>query len=195
MNTGIRFLAFVVLAVSAGPAHRAVAQAEEDFGPAPQQTPQEAPTPATAPAQTQSAQIQAAQPTVIASTDGEQPGMRVEVTELKRSGGGVVTLKFALINDSSEEFSFGYDMGDGSLGATDISSIGGVHLIDNEGKKKYQVIRDADNKCVCSRGLDDLEPGSRLWLWARFPAPPADVQSLSVMIPHFIPMDGVPLSQ
>jgi hypothetical protein len=86
-------------------------------------------------------------------------------------------------------------MGDPAMSTIDFGAIGGVHLIDNEGKKKYQVIRDANKKCVCSGGLKDLQPQSRMTLWARFPAPPADVESVSIMIPHFIPMDGVPFSQ
>lgn len=172
MNTSMRFLACVVLTAALGQAERTIAQ--------------ETATPATA--------TTPAQPAALASTDGELPGLRAEVTELKR-GGSVVTLKFTLINDSSEAFSFSYDMGDPAMSTIDFGAIGGVHLIDNEGKKKYQVIRDANKKCVCSGGLKDLQPQSRMTLWARFPAPPADVESVSIMIPHFIPMDGVPFSQ
>lgn len=175
-NTSIRFTPYSVLIAAllgVGLAQQAFGQAEEDVATAPQ----EAPAPATA------------APAVIASTDGEKPGVRVEVTEFKRTGEGVVTLKFTLINDSDEKFGFGYDMGDAA------STIDRVYLIDNAGKKKYQVIRDAGNKCLCSSDLDDVEPQSRVTLWARFPAPPADVEKLSIMIPHFIPMDGVPLSQ
>ncbi|HUO82250.1 MAG TPA: hypothetical protein VM616_05265 [Gammaproteobacteria bacterium] len=188
-NTSIRFIHYSVLIAAlagVGLAQQALAQAEEDFGP----TPQEAPPPATAPA----AQPQSA-PAVLASTDGENPGVRVEVTELKRTADDVVTLKFILINDSAEAFDFNYDLGDPKMGASDYGNIGGTHLIDNAGKKKYQVIRDAERKCVCSSGLKKVEPQSRMTLWARFPAPPAEVDKLSIMIPHFIPMDGVPLSQ
>lgn len=190
INTSLRFIHYTVLIAALagmGLAQQAVAQAEEDFGAAPQG----APPPATAPA----AQPQSAPPAVLASTDGENPGVRVEVTELKRTGEGVVTLKFTLINDSNEAFGFSYDMGDPGMSTIDFNTIGGTHLIDNAGKKKYQVIRDASNKCVCSSGLDSVEPQSRMTLWARFPAPPAEVEKLSIMIPHFIPMDGVSLSQ
>lgn len=170
-KTSIRFTSCrVLIAALAG-----VGLAQQAF-------PQEAPAPAPATAAPTGS-------TVIASTDGETPGMRVEVTEFKRSGGGVVTLKFALINDSDEAFGFGYDMGDVA------STIDRVYLVDNAGKKKYQVIRDAGNQCLCSSDLDDVEPQSRVSLWARFPAPPADVEKLSIMIPHFIPLDDVPLSQ
>jgi hypothetical protein len=175
MNTQMRLLTCVALTATLGPAQQAIAQAEEGSSTALQETA----APATA--------------APLASTDGEKPGLRVEVTELKRAG-NVVTLKFTLINDSSEPFSFEYDLGDPAMSAADYNAIGGVHLIDNEGRKKYQVVRDANQNCVCSKGLSQLQPQARMTLWARFPAPPTDVEAVSVMIPHFIPMDGVPIT-
>jgi hypothetical protein len=133
---------------------------------------------------------------VIATTDGEYPDIRVEVTELKRAGGNTVTLKFTIINDSSEEMGFSYDFGEeGKYGTIDFNSVGGVNLVDAAGKKKYLVMRDSNGKCVCSRSLKGIEPGSRASLYAKFPAPPVDVEKITIEIPHFIPMDDVPISK
>jgi hypothetical protein len=134
-----------------------------------------------------------ASPAILATTDGETAGVRVEVVELKRVSGGTVNLKFVLINDAEKSLDFGYAFGDG--GAVDYNTIGGVHLIDAAGKKKYFVIRDSEKKCVCSRDLKSVAPKSRMNLWAKFPAPPEDVQKITVVIPHFIPMDDVPISR
>ena len=41
----------------------------------------------------------------------------------------------------------------------------------------------------------DLKPGERVNLWSKFPAPPEDVQKISVVVPHFGPMDDVPISR
>jgi hypothetical protein len=57
------------------------------------------------------------------------------------------------------------------------------------------VVRDAEGKCLSSRGLGKIEPGSRMNLWAKFPAPPDSVEKITVVIPHFIPMDDVPISK
>jgi len=131
----------------------------------------------------------------IATADGETSGLRVEVTELKRASGGTLNLKFAMINGTDKPHDFSYDYGDGSHGATDYNAIGGVHLIDQVGKKKYFVARDSESKCVCSRGLSSIPPGGRVNLWAKFPAPPDDVAAISIIVPHFSPMDDVPLSR
>jgi hypothetical protein len=134
-----------------------------------------------------------ASPAILATTDGESPGVRVEVTELKRVSGGTVNLKFVLINDGEKSMDFGYAFGD--AGSPDYNTIGGVHLIDATGKKKYFVIRDSEKKCVCSRDLKGVTPKSRMNLWAKFPAPPENVEKITVVIPHFMPMDDVPISR
>lgn len=135
-----------------------------------------------------------ASPAILASTDGETPGVRIEVVELKRVTGGTVNLKFVLINDSEKNLDFGYAFGEG--GSTiDFNSIGGVHLLDAVGKKKYFVIRDSEKKCLCSQGLKSVVSKSRMNLWAKFPAPPDNVDKITVVVPHFMPMDDVPISR
>lgn len=131
----------------------------------------------------------------LATSEGDKPGIRVEVAELKRTSGNTVNLKFAMINESDSDMGFGYDYGEGSTGAGDYGTVGGVHLIDAEGKKKYFVVRDTEGACACSRGLTTIKPKTRANLWAKFPAPPDDVQKITVVIPHFTPMDDVPVSR
>jgi hypothetical protein len=131
----------------------------------------------------------------IATADGEKSGVRVEVTELKRSSGGTVNLKFTMINASDGPVSFDYSFVDKDHEVTDFGGIGGVHLVDPVGKKKYFVARDSENKCLCSQKVKDIPAGSRANLWAKFPAPPDDVPKISIMVPHFAPMDDVSLGR
>jgi hypothetical protein len=156
--------------------------------PAPQA---EAPVPVTPPA-TPSAP-QAAPAKALASADGEKPASRVEIQELKRVSGGTVMFRFAMINDADQTLNVGYDFGAGST--SDISTVAGVHLIEPVGKKKYLVVRDSESKCDCSRGVRDVAAKSRVNLWARFPAPPDNVDKITVIVPHFSPMDDVPISR
>lgn len=128
---------------------------------------------------------------VLASGDGEHAGARVEVHELKRSSGGTLTLKFSIVNDSEEIFKVGYSLGNGST--TDMGSLGGAHLTDPVEKKKYLVVRDSENQCLCSRNVKDIRRG-RAVLWAKFPAPPVGTERVTVVIPHFMPMDDVSIS-
>jgi hypothetical protein len=94
----------------------------------------------------------------IATTDGEQSGVRLEVTEHKRTSGETLTLKFKIVNDGDELVEFGYEFGDPSI-TGDYGSVGGVHLVDGANKKKYLVVRDSEDNCLCSRSVDAITPG------------------------------------
>ena len=165
--------------------------AENAAAPAAAETAAATPPPATSSAAPPAA---TASGTGIATADGEQSGITLVVQELKRTSGGTVSLKFSVSNASSEALDYGYNYGEKDR-TPDYGSIGGVTLIDEANKKKYFVVRDSEGQCVCSRGLKDQKPGETRNLWARFPAPPDDVTRISIVVPHFSPMDDVPLSR
>lgn len=159
------------------------------------QTTAPAAAPQPAPATAAPAATAAAAPSGIATADGEQAGVQAVVQELKRTSGGMLSLKFTITNGSKKRVGFGYDFGDPDHSIADFGSIGGVQLIDQEGKKKYFVVRDSDKKCVCSRGVHDIDSGEAVSVWAKFPAPADSVQKISIVIPHFSPLDDVPISR
>ncbi len=113
---------------------------------------------------------------VLASADGERPGSRLEIRELKRGADDTVMLKLE-IYAGSEPFGFSstYLGETGISGSPDYQSVGGIHLVDGVNKKKYFVVRDAESKCQCSNPVQDIDAGKSVNVWARFPAPPADV--------------------
>lgn len=112
--------------------------------------------------------------------------------ELRRTA-NTVTLKLAVINSSKDEFGFGYRFGEGS--GADFGAIAGIHLIDSTNKKKYFVVRDSDGACLCSRSIANISPSSQSVVWAKFPAPPDEVQKVTVEIPHFAPLEDVPIGR
>ena len=152
------------------------------------------PASSSAPASTSTSSGTAPQPSPAASpsapaTQGEYPGITVTIQELKRTT-NALTLKFVLANKSNQSFATYYYMHE-----TQAHSVDGVHLIDPAGKKKYFVVRDSDGACVCSREIQAIAPGAQSVLWAKFPAPPDDVQKITVEIPHFPPFEDVPVSR
>jgi hypothetical protein len=140
-------------------------------------------------------EAQAARSAVVASGEGETPGLRVDITEFKRTSGDTLTLRMTIVNGSSVRLS-NMALGDSRY---DISAngigIGGIHLLDVVGKRKYFVARDTANQCVCSRLVRDVQPGGSLNVWAKFAAPPADVERLTIVIPGFMPIEDVPVSR
>lgn len=152
-------------------------------GGAPAPAPPSTATPAPAPAP-------AARP--IATSEGTLPGTRVDVLELKRSSGGSVTLRFAIVNGSDQMLEM--------TAMEPLIELGGdypvakAHLIDPIGRKKYFVARDSEGKCVCS-GFQLLDKGKTGNHWAKFGAPADGVERLTVVIPPFAPMDDVPIAR
>jgi hypothetical protein len=143
-------------------------------------------------------------PVVTSSDKGDVPGISVSINQLRRSDPNTVTLIFTIANKGTESFS--YDWTWGEFGVVDIGDartydVSGVYLIEPVGKKKYLVLRDTEKRCVCTIGLvrageslKGIVPGQDTTLFAKFPAPPADVSKMSVVIPHFPVFDGVPLT-
>jgi hypothetical protein len=128
----------------------------------------------------------------IGSGDGEQTGSRAVITDLKR-GGSTVTLKFTIYNDSNAELNIGGRFNASGYKENGGRSFSGIHLLDSVSKKKYFVAADSDGNCLCSEGVNDIPPKGQVSLWAKFPAPPDNVQKITVQIPHFIPVDDVPI--
>jgi hypothetical protein len=71
--------------------------------------------------------------------------------------------------------------------------LGGVHLIDAASKKKYFVVTDSDGTVLTSNNIPNIAPKSQITVWAKFPAPPDDVQKITFEIPHFITVEDVPI--
>lgn len=129
----------------------------------------------------------AAAPAQQLEGEGTRPGSKVVVRDLKRDDGGTVTLRFQIINDGERPLKT-Y----GVLG--DTYAMDHVHLIDAANKKKYLVVTDAAKKCLCSELKEDVAKGARFNLWAKFPAPPENVQKITVIIPSFEPIESVPIA-
>lgn len=137
------------------------------------------------------AALSAAEP--IAATDGESPGLSLQVQELKVSN-GTVMMKFTVANNSAEGYSL-HTLRDQAVAKADGNAVSGIYLVDVPNKKKYFVVTDTDGHCVCSRDMDPVRSKQSANLWAKFPAPPDSVTKIGVVVPHFVPMDDVPLSR
>jgi hypothetical protein len=118
--------------------------------------------------------------------DGEFVGTKIIVRELKRDEGGTVTVRLQLVNETDEPKALYEFLGNDW-----------VHLIDAANKKRYLVVTDrSGKKCECTDGsqLRAVSKDSPINLWAKFPAPPEDVRSLTVVVKRFDPVASVPIS-
>ena len=124
--------------------------------------------------------------------EGQDPDIRVEVRDLKRGDGDVVTLRLRLVNDSDAPFDASCDMREPAANDS-CGDFTGAYLLDAVNKKKYLVVRDSESHCVCS-GIEAIEPGKKMNIWATYPAPPDGVTEMTVVVPLFEPIEGVPIN-
>ena len=73
-------------------------------------------------------------------------------------------------------------------------------MIDPINQKKHLVITDAERVPVTSTTGHDfgevkLSPGTTINSWAKCPAPPEDVETISVYIPGVVPFEEIPISR
>jgi hypothetical protein len=149
---------------------------------------------ATAQPQSAATVAAAAANAALAQSDGDKAGTRVALNSLVRGAGDTITLRFTVVNNSAAGIGmYQFLHGSGYQGAARDSS--GVHLIDAVSKKKYFPLSDTDNICLCSQDVADLAPNTQTAFWVKFPAPPASVKKISVEVPHFVPLDDVPITQ
>ncbi|HEY3204346.1 MAG TPA: hypothetical protein VGL03_11865 [Thermoanaerobaculia bacterium] len=192
-SAGLLLLLFgVILAVSAcgkkeqaavSPAPAAAAPAVAVPTPPPASQAPAAAAPAAAPAAS-------AAPGGLGVQEHEFGGVDVVLLEVKRTSGDTLTLKWQYRSKAQE---------DKELDPQDATGWGlsrDAYLVDSVNKKKYFVVRDSKGAPLVAEHRDTVaRPGQTLTTWAKFPAPPPDVPTISVFIPHVPPFDDIPISK
>ena len=76
--------------------------------------------------------------------------------------------------------------------------IGETYLVDPVNRKKYLIVRDANDLPVGGQDGDPnrggLPAGQTLTAWAKFAAPADDVERISVYIPNVPLFEDIPIS-
>ena len=126
------------------------------------------------------------------TAESSTPGYRAEAVELKRDGSGGVTLTLKIYNDADKKGDLSCELR--AEGGEACKQITGVYLIDGVNKKRHLVMRDADGKCICTDTLSNVDPKGSVTVWAKFPEPPNEVSKMTVIVPLFLPLDGVPVT-
>lgn len=130
-----------------------------------------------------------AQTDVIQSQDTNIGGLVADITQCKRKD-GVLTLKVRVRNTSSEKVNIYFTDG---LGAYDKYYL-------TAGDKKYFVLRDTEDMPLATNGdgggytnINIEKDGSYTW-WAKYPAPPAEVTSVTFYTSFTPPFEDLPIT-
>jgi hypothetical protein len=122
--------------------------------------------------------------------DTEWDGVTCELISVKRDAGTSITVQFKYTNTGTNKVRLTTKE---SYGNANLAGL--VYYIDPKNKKKYTVIVDSDHAVVGSNSSDvNIEPGASKLVWAKLPAPPADVNSITVFLPYAPPFEGVTIA-
>ncbi|HVF35344.1 MAG TPA: hypothetical protein VND91_08475 [Candidatus Saccharimonadia bacterium] len=118
----------------------------------------------------------------LASQETNMAGVTAEVTEFKRRG-NTLTAKVRLSNAGTESVSL--DM-----------PYSKAYVLDATGGKKYEVLRDDQKNYIALLGpsyddryWDTLKAGQKITIWMKFPAPPAEVKTVTLQLDDMAPFD------
>jgi hypothetical protein len=127
------------------------------------------------------------QPRPVKVVQGGEEGTRMEILSLTRDEGGLLTLRLAFVNESGGQVRNSVLPGKGN--------VENFALLDYTNRRKYPVVHDGGGGCLCTsfNPLTSTDPGRHV-LWAKFGAPPASVDHVSLLMPDSEPIDGVPIA-
>ena len=127
---------------------------------------------------------------VIDSIDAEWPGVQTDLLEVRRMSDNTIRVRWRWRNTGEKEVAlYAHDAGD--LLKTE------TYLLDPANKKKLFVVTDAKGRPI---GTDvgntfRVKPKDSYAAWAKFPAPPANVEKITVVIAKTPPFEDVPIGK
>lgn len=119
--------------------------------------------------------------TVLAEVKGEN-GLTLAVTSAKRDDGGFVTVEGTVTNNKDGFWSAADWRGDERELSKNGGSIAGASLIDQQGKKKYLILRDTSGRCLCTQFTGGVQQGATAQWFAQFPSPPSDTTKVDFQV-------------
>ncbi len=128
----------------------------------------------------------------IASGDTSIDGVTMQVMSLVRKH-GVLTLKVAAVNSGDKPATI----------VLDFTGDNACYLLDEENGSKYYVLTDKEGNPLASgndwvkggKGIKrQVEPGKSLRVWMKFPAPPPEVKTITIILDETEPIEDVPIT-
>jgi hypothetical protein len=119
-------------------------------------------------------------PDALASHNTNWADVVADVTVMRRKG-NTVTAIIRLRKDTPQTAVVGFNLND-------------VYLLDAPRGKKYLVLKDEKDAFIASHtGTQGFGSDAPLTLWMKFPAPPSDVTTVTLVVPQMPPFEDLPI--
>ena len=121
----------------------------------------------------------------------DQP-FTVQVVGCRRTVANVLLVKLVLTNLGTAPIQPQQDFA-GNNNPTDDQRISALYAEDPNGRKKYTVLRNAQNEPLCSAIVPPIQPGEHRDVYAQFTAPPQTSSVVDLYFPKANPILSVPM--
>ncbi|MGW5660174.1 hypothetical protein ACWEWG_08735 [Streptomyces sp. NPDC003758] len=118
---------------------------------------------------------------VLAEVKGEN-GLTLTVTSARRDSGGFVTVEGTVTNNTGTLWVAANWRGNEQELKRNGGSIAGASLIDQQGKKRYLILRDTSGRCLCTQFTGGVREGATAQWFAQFPAPPEGTNKVDFQV-------------
>lgn len=127
---------------------------------------------------------------VIDTADAEWSGVQTDLLEVRRMSDNTIRVRWRWRNTGDKDV---------SLGAQDSVNLlrSETYLLDPANKKKLLVVTDAGGRPIGTVVGEafKVKPKESYAAWAKFPAPPANVEKITVVIAKTPPFEDVPIAK
>jgi hypothetical protein len=114
----------------------------------------------------------------------------VEVIDAHRTVGDTLLVRLAITNRGSGPLAPQYEFA--SAGSPEeTGKISGIYAIDPNGDAKFPILRNAQERAICSRIDPAIAPGERRNVFAQLATPPDTSSSVHIVFPHAARIDNV----
>ncbi|WP_030793716.1 hypothetical protein [Streptomyces sp. NRRL S-920] len=114
-------------------------------------------------------------------------GITLTVTSASRDEGGFLTVNGKVTNGTSGIWVGSEWRSDENELKKNGGSLAGASLIDQQGKKKYLVLRDTTGRCLCTKFEGGINESQSVDWYAQFPAPPEGTTEVEFQVPTMPP--------
>ena len=120
----------------------------------------------------------------IQTQETEMAGIVAELTEAKRKD-GVLTIKVNFRNTGNDATRVYIDTQHGKYEQIYVTA----------DTKKYFVLKDSEGAPLAPKYIEgNPKKGEKVLWWAKYPAPPAEVKKINLIIPSVLPFEDVPIT-
>ncbi|KZR75695.1 hypothetical protein [Prochlorococcus marinus] len=125
----------------------------------------------------------------VLALEEHENGLDVALLSVKRASDNTLNVKWRYINRTDDEITLCNTY---CYTASGSSWLANVYIVDNANQKKHLVVKADGNPMTTKvRHPTKLSPGNTYKVWAKFPAPPVEVENVSVYIPGTAPIEDV----